>query len=509
MSEVIFSICHTTARPREWRDTYEAFLRSAVRPENVEYVLCVDERWGFDRLPQNIRPVDKAVWNTGRKCLVDGANIAAANSLGKVLLINSDDFFPCDRWDEKLLRVIQDLEDDFVIRTSPGPRYQAWLDRFVREGRDAIISRLMTFQILSRTRYQRFGYALYPEFTSMMADTDFTDSAECDGVVIEAPHIEIEHRHPFVTGMGQDRVSEHENQTAAHELGARIYQRRHAERRGGNVPARPRKKIAVLCPGDDSGFRWKSAWSGLLTYLATHFDLAVHFNYCSNQYFVRDFGYQFLLKYMNDTGWGPPDYVLMIDSDNIFDSVGFEHLLQALENIPEISGIGGWYWMGIIPPAICARVREPNGDIRSITIEEMQAAYDKEKILECTDHLGFGFILIRWEVFLSDGTVWPFRAMVEPESVVADKAERAVATGRAELPAPVRKLLGQMNEWSGDAPMKGDDVSFCRRAIARGHRFFVHPEVYLPHIKKADIAAPALKQRETKVQEVSLSNAAD
>ena len=255
MAEVLFSICHTTARLKAWQDSYWQWLKNAACPETVEYILTVDERWGFTELPplahdpirgrgELRRGLDKAVWNTGRRCLVDGANIAAANAMGKILIINSDDFFPCWHWDTKLIAAISKhfgsdavldedaLDREFVIRTHPGEKYQAWLDDWVKQGRDALIGRLITLQILSRARYQRYGYALYPEFTSMMADTDFTDAAEHDGVVIEARHIEIEHRHPFVSGTEQDDVSKHENEQAAHALGARIYARRHAERSG-------------------------------------------------------------------------------------------------------------------------------------------------------------------------------------------------------------------------------------------------------------------------------------
>jgi hypothetical protein len=161
-----------------------------------------------------------------------GANIAAVNAMGKVLLINCDDFFPQKHWDTELLKVIPDLEADFVVRTHPGAKYQAWLD-----SQGPLISRLMTFQILSQARYRRFGYALYPEFTSMLADTDFTDAAEADDVVIEARRIVIEHRHPFVTGAEQDQVSQHENSAEAHALGKQVYLRRQAERAARLEPA--------------------------------------------------------------------------------------------------------------------------------------------------------------------------------------------------------------------------------------------------------------------------------
>ena len=42
-----FSILHTSARPEKWREVYDAWIAAADHPEDVEYVLVVDERWGF------------------------------------------------------------------------------------------------------------------------------------------------------------------------------------------------------------------------------------------------------------------------------------------------------------------------------------------------------------------------------------------------------------------------------------------------------------------------------
>jgi len=676
MPEVLFSICHTTARPEGWQDSYRSWLDMAACPETVEYVLTVDERWGFLELPTSghgtqrglLRPgIDTAVWNTGRKCLVDGANIAAANAFGKILIINSDDFFPCRHWDTKLLAAIskhfslagavdaETLDHDFVVRTHPGAEYQAWLDEWVKQGRGALVGRLMTLQILSRARYQRFGYALYPEFTSMMADTDFTDAAEHDGAVIEARHIEIEHRHPFVTGAGQDAVSTHENETAAHELGARVYARRHAERTGlklvpvqkaaeqidgwmtqyeltwlashaaemkdvleiGSWKGRSTFALLSSCPGpvyaldwwegsrddfrispelghqafadflrnvghfqnlqvirEDStkyepaeGFavdmafidgghgyevvlndirKWRprarrlicghdinladvaravreefgesvhygagSIWfvwldgteepdspgrtqvetlglcfpgasfdwrvhqanNLLVARLAARFELILSARSCSNQYIVRDLSVGDLRGAVANGG-RVPKYVLWRDSDNILTDSGFELLYDALENAPEIAAIGGWYYMDTNPPQVCAA--NMAGDKEEwIKFEEIQEAADKLSLIELTGQIGFGAVLMRWEVLEGSGQ-WPFSPVIDSQT-------------------------GQY---------MGDDVSFIRRSLARGHRWFLHPEVYLPHLKTNDVAAPRLKisSIDRDVVEMPQSNAAD
>ena len=145
MAGLKFSICHTTARPNGWHDAHQAWMYNAALPGNVEYVLVCDQRWGFTELPK-LRPQDKTAWNIGRKCWVDGVNIACAASTGLVQIINADDMFPPPHWDQELLAVIPDLATDFVIQTTSGTPAD---DRG-----------LFVVQIQSRARYLRLGYGI-------------------------------------------------------------------------------------------------------------------------------------------------------------------------------------------------------------------------------------------------------------------------------------------------------------------------------------------------------------
>lgn len=209
----LFSICHTTARPNAWRNSYEAWRRNCDSWQDVEYVLCVDERWGF---PKDFHePGITVVWNGKRKCCVDGFNIAAAASTGHVLLVNSDDFFPSEHWDTELKKVIPDLESEYVIEVS------------THAGADQ--ARIMTFQILTRARYERVGYLFYPGYESMCCDIEFTERARMDGVVIDARHIVIEHRHYTMGGLPRDAVYAHENRPEAYRLGWAVLEARRAQ----------------------------------------------------------------------------------------------------------------------------------------------------------------------------------------------------------------------------------------------------------------------------------------
>ena len=110
MKAPLFSILHTSARPDKWRAVYDDWMSKAVHPEDVEYVLCIDPRWGFDveDMSKYDTPLDNihVVQNTLRRCYVDGVNIAAKASTGSILIVNADDQFACERWDWYLREVI-------------------------------------------------------------------------------------------------------------------------------------------------------------------------------------------------------------------------------------------------------------------------------------------------------------------------------------------------------------------------------------------------------------------
>ena len=85
---------------------------------------------------------------------------------------------------------------------------------------------LMVVQIMSRARYERLGYAMYPEYESMYADNDFSEHARRDGAVIDAKNIVIEHRHPIITKEPWDVQYLHENHPESYVLGEKILARR-------------------------------------------------------------------------------------------------------------------------------------------------------------------------------------------------------------------------------------------------------------------------------------------
>jgi hypothetical protein len=135
--------------------------------------------------------------NSGRKNCVDGWNVAAALTTGKVIIAVADDFVPPPNWDEALLALQPD----------------GWPDgEHVVHVNDGFIGHIFTLAILTRKRYDRFGYLWYPGYESMFVDTEFGEVAKADGVVIEAMHLLFEHMHHACGKRPKDSAdANHEN----------------------------------------------------------------------------------------------------------------------------------------------------------------------------------------------------------------------------------------------------------------------------------------------------------
>lgn len=241
MSRPLFSILHSSARPHQWRKVYDAWISAAAHPELVEYVLCVDERWGFREAQGFAESVNEiqhpgevagksplsVVWNEGRRCYVDGVNTAAKASTGRILIVNADDQYPCEHWDEKVTEAVQQFP-------ALEPEYKADYREFVIEvstGTPAEHDRgILVMPILSRARYERLGYVLYPEYESMYADNEFCEHAKQDHCIIDARHLFFPHRHAGIdpesaTWKKQAQVDEQyleQNRAEAYAIGESV-----------------------------------------------------------------------------------------------------------------------------------------------------------------------------------------------------------------------------------------------------------------------------------------------
>ena len=454
-----FSILHTSARPEQWRAVFEDWLSKADNPAAVEYVLCIDSRWGFQfgllstAETFGLRPgLDRLTWNLGRMCYVDGVNTAAKASNGSILIVNADDQFPCEHWDTKLLEALKVHPAEFVLEVSTGTPNEH--DRGI-----------LVLPILSRSRYERLGYVLYPEYESMFADNDFCEQAKQDGVILDARELVFPHRHClFTKGVAEDRAYVMQNRPEAYLLGEKVLLKRRAANFGSVSRSGNGKWIAICIAGEMVPLKWAIALNGLTHGLrSAGWSVALHDNYRTSVYATRQANLESVLK-----SEPQPDYVLMFDDDNI---VNFEHvarLLDLLESRPEVDAAAGWCWFQ--PDADLPDVRPSCGHFApdSWGLRCFEAiSFQREKEPREIEWTGFPCFLIRRSAF--------------------DRL-------------PARPFLPLIDE-SLPYGMGGEDASFCKRAMDAGLKFLVDPRVKVQHIKPRAIEPvfPTENQKPPKV----------
>jgi hypothetical protein len=183
---MIFSLCYTSRRPGRIREIINEWLRKAQLPELVEIILSVDaddadsikvgrelegQTPNFKFIVQDSLPGD----------CVKGWNLAGTLASGKVLLAIADDFSPPKGWDALLLSASHPgwINEDWAVHVSDGNN-----------------THIATLAVVTKLRYERFGYIFYPEYRSMFSDTELTEKANLEGRMVDARHLLFEHEHP-------------------------------------------------------------------------------------------------------------------------------------------------------------------------------------------------------------------------------------------------------------------------------------------------------------------------
>ena len=448
----MFSILHTSARPDKWRAVYDDWMSKAVHPEDAEYVLCVDPRWGFELDPEKYStPLDNVhvVVNNLRRCYVDGVNIAAKVSTGRVLIVNADDQFACQNWDEELLREFEHLYPntiDFVIEVSTGTP-----DEHARG--------IMVMPILSRARYEQQGFVFYPEYESMFADNDFCQSARQDALVIDARHLVFPHIHPLFDEhgwktqhsgepQGWDSAYLAQNRTEAYAIGKEVFHRRSLSGFPPMQHAQKRRTIAVCLSGESFQGVWVDAMLTLTGHIVNRDFAILRIRAAtSNVYITRET----IRRAVMDSEIRP-DLCLWLDDDNILTPGQFDQLLSDLESRPEVDGVSGWCWIhnehkqGFMPS--CGQWAPDH-----LHWDPFPPEFANESALRDLEVGGFPVFLMRYSALekAGDGAFLP---------IVDNRLEHGVM---------------------------GEDFAFFARAEKGGAKFLVDPKVRVPHLKYVEV----------------------
>ena len=155
-----------------------------------EYIMSIDESDPtIDEYVSNSKNAPYKLIINNNKSSVEAANQAAKISKHDLIVYAPDDVDCFPNWDEWLLSNLKDKED-FVVKI--------W---------DGIQPQLITLIILDRMYYNRFGYALYPEYQHLFADNEFTEVAHLLGRVVDLQDEKCMflHRH-FILGYGMDET---------------------------------------------------------------------------------------------------------------------------------------------------------------------------------------------------------------------------------------------------------------------------------------------------------------
>lgn len=175
----LITVVHATARPEKWRAVYDAYVKRAVVAD-FEYVLVTPSDQGFYAPGGEIFELAELQGN-----YVGAANFGTAVSSGQIILLATDDMYPPLMWDAKVKALIPDPEKEVVL----------WVDT-THQSKDII-----TMQVLTRKRFDRYGYVFHPDFESMHGDDFFTHQAQRDAkaglcdLVDGRGLLTFEHRH--------------------------------------------------------------------------------------------------------------------------------------------------------------------------------------------------------------------------------------------------------------------------------------------------------------------------
>lgn len=458
-----FSIIHPSIRPNKWREIYEAWIAAAAHPENVEYILVADAKWGFDPMSaemidwEDARPgqfVNALLMNAGKSCWVTPVNIGAKAATGDVLIVVADDIWPAEHWDEVLAAPIEENEWD------PQHEFAIWVNNGGSPERRKAIAHtpgqgIMEMPVCSRSRVERLGYLLYPGYEGMFADEDFARHCEFDAKEGTCSLIKLEepifpHKHPINDpAIPVDEQYKHQNRPQAFALGRRLLAARKAAGFAEVIEGvHLKRRIALCVAGGPFAIAWLKRWTELLG-LAQRYDLEIVFNFAgTNVYHMR------FMMAQNVLSLGQLDYVLWLDDDQLVSIEQVEQLIADLDGNPDVDMVAGWTVTGVdvYPTALQLSCGFEDADIPPAFL--LSSAADLREV----DYTGFPLVLMRGELLRAVG----------PEGF---------------LPVEGHPTFG----------IYGEDVSFCLRARKLGKKIYVDRRVGpLPHLKLRDIAAGVL-----------------
>lgn len=188
------SIIHPSrSRPAKSFSTITKWILSASH--DFEIIISIDsndpDKKLYYALYQN---TDAKIIENNNRSAVDAINNGAKVATGNIFMVVSDDTDCFVGWDEEIIKFVSDKKD-WIIKTQDG--IQNWI---------------ITFPILDRTYYNRFGYIYHPDFLHMFADTELSCVADMTGRRITS-NLMFKHQHYSTGATAKDAISEKADST--------------------------------------------------------------------------------------------------------------------------------------------------------------------------------------------------------------------------------------------------------------------------------------------------------
>jgi hypothetical protein len=168
-------------RPELCYRTASLFLENSSKQE-IEYFIGIDESdLKKEEYVKNKPNHIKLLIGNTNSCVESLNFVAKEINFQDILVVVSDDFSCQKDWDCKIRDSISDKKD-FVLKTNDGR--EPWI---------------VTFPIMDRVYYNRFGYVYNPEYVHLFCDTEMTHVSEITGRLIVDQNIYFEHLATSVT----------------------------------------------------------------------------------------------------------------------------------------------------------------------------------------------------------------------------------------------------------------------------------------------------------------------
>ena len=216
-----FSLVHPSrGRPEPaWR-CMRMWLSRASDHNPIEYVISLDRddaKGYLEFIREGTGKLDFKVVIGPNENIVQALNRGAKAATGDVLIYLSDDFECPMNWDREIQKAVLAKTDsnDWVLGVFDGHQKNT-----------------QTISIMSRTYYKRFGYMYYPDYISMWADPDFTETAKALGKLLDGFHLTFKHNHYTFGGMAFDATYEKQNSSKAWQHGEKLFYKRKANNFG-------------------------------------------------------------------------------------------------------------------------------------------------------------------------------------------------------------------------------------------------------------------------------------